>query len=105
MRALQSAGVPAGLVHSNRGVLEDPQLEHRGHIVYYQQADIGRHPVQRSEFRLSRAPAAQNWPTPVIGQHTMQVCRDILGMADDEIEPLIAEGALEVPSPAQGPGR
>ena len=97
MQALQRAGVPAGLVHSNKGVVEDPQLEHRGHLVYYEKADIGRHPVQRSEFRLSRAPAARNWPTPLIGEHTRKVCRDILGMTDAEIDPLVAESVLEVP--------
>jgi len=96
MQALQQAGVPAGAVRSNQGIIEDRQLAHRGHFVYYDKPDLGRHPVQRSEFRLSKAPAAHNWPTPVIGEHTREVCRDILGMSDAEIEPLIAEGVLEV---------
>jgi benzylsuccinate CoA-transferase BbsF subunit len=100
MQALQKAGVPGGMVHSNKGVIEDPQLAHRGHFVYYDKPDLGRHPVQRSEFRLSKAQAARNWPTPFIGEHTRQVCRDILGMHDSEIEPLIEEGVLEVPPPA-----
>jgi benzylsuccinate CoA-transferase BbsF subunit len=97
MQALQRAGVPAGVVHSNKGVVEDPQLAHRGHLVYYEKDDIGRHPVQRSEFRLSRAPAARNWPAPLIGEHTRKICRDILGMTDAEIDPLIAESVLEEP--------
>lgn len=97
MEALQKAGVPAGVVNSNKGMIEDPQLEHRGHLVYYEKPDIGRHPVQRSEFRLSGAAAARNWPTPLIGEHTRRVCREMLGMTDAEIEPLIAEGVLEEP--------
>jgi benzylsuccinate CoA-transferase BbsF subunit len=102
MQALQQAGVPGGVVHSNQGVIEDLQLAHRGHFVYYDKADLGRHPVQRSEFRLSKADAARNWPTPFIGEHTRQVCRDILGMQAAEIEPLIEEGVLEVPANASG---
>jgi benzylsuccinate CoA-transferase BbsF subunit len=98
MQALQEARVPAGVVHPNKGVLEDPQLADRGHFVYYDKPDLGRHAVQRSEFRLSKAPAASNWPSPLIGEHTRQVCRDILGMSDAEIEPLIKEGVLEVPA-------
>ena len=98
MQALQQARVPAGIVHSNQGMIGDAQLEHRGHFVYYEKPDIGRHPVQRSEFRLSRAPGARNWPSPLIGEHTRQVCRDILGMADAEVDALIAEGVLEVPA-------
>ncbi|MGH8662662.1 MAG: CaiB/BaiF CoA transferase family protein [Burkholderiales bacterium] len=102
VRALQGAGVPAGVVHPNKGVLADPQLEHRGHFVYYDRPKIGRHVVQRSEFRLSRASAERNWPTPFIGEHTRQVCRDILGMTDAEMEPLIEQGVLEVAEPVEG---
>ena len=100
MQALQGAGVPAGVVQSNKDMIEDPQLEHRGHFVYYEKPDIGRHPVQRSEFRLARAPAARNWATPLIGEHTRHVCKNILGMSDEEIDPLIAEGVLEEPEAA-----
>ena len=99
MRALQAAGVPAGIVNANKDMIEDPQLDHRGHFVYYDKPPLGRHPVQRSEFRLSQAPAACNWPTPLIGEHSRKVCREFLGMSDAEIEPLIAEGVLEVPEP------
>jgi benzylsuccinate CoA-transferase BbsF subunit len=100
MRALQAAGVPAGVVNANKDMIDDPQLDHRGHFVYYDKPPLGRHPVQRSEFRLSRAPAARNWATPLIGEHTREICRDILGMSEAEIEPLIAEGVLEVPEVA-----
>jgi benzylsuccinate CoA-transferase BbsF subunit len=96
MRALQAAGVPAGAVHSNETLLADPQLEHRGHFVYYDRPRIGRHVVQRSEFRLARAEAVRNRPAPFIGEDTRQVCRDFLGISDAEVEALIAEGVLEV---------
>ena len=99
MQTLQAAGVPAGVVHPNKGVLADPQLEHRGHFVWYDKPDLGRHPVQRSEFRLESGAAAHKWPTPLVGEHTRGICRDVLGMTDAEIEPLIAEGVLEVPEP------
>ena len=52
MQRCRAPGIPAGVVHSNQGVIEDPQLEHRGHFVYYEHPELGRHPVQRSEFRL-----------------------------------------------------
>jgi benzylsuccinate CoA-transferase BbsF subunit len=96
MHRLQQAGVPAGVVQNNKEVLEDPQLQHRGHFIYMDHADVGRHPVQRSEFRLSRAQAEHHWPAPNIGQHTVQVCKEILGMSEDEIDALIDEDVLEV---------
>ena len=95
MHALQQAGVPAGVVHTNRGVIEDAQLQHRGHFVYLDHPGVGRHPVQRSEFRLSQAAAEHRWAAPLIGQHTAQVCKEILGMSEDEIATLMAEGVLE----------
>ena len=95
MHALQQAGVPAGVVHDNRGVIEDAQLQHRGHFVYLDHPAVGRHPVQRSEFRLSQAAAEHRWAAPLIGQHTAQVCKEMLGMSEDEIVALLAEGVLE----------
>jgi benzylsuccinate CoA-transferase BbsF subunit len=104
VQTLQAAGVPAGFVHANKDMLADPQLAHRGHFVYYDKPDLGRHPVQRSEFRLRDGAARNKWPTPLIGEHTRAVCRDMLGMADAEIDALVAEGVLEVPAPAPEAG-
>ena len=105
MEALQRAGVPAGVVQSNKDVIEDPQLSHRGHFVYYDHPDLGRHPVQRSEFRLPAARSERNWAAPAIGAHTREVCKDILGMSEDEITALVAEGVLEVAAiPGAEPG-
>ena len=38
---------------------------------------------------------------PALGEHTREICRTLLGMSDAEIEPLVAEGALEDPPPAR----
>ncbi len=95
METLQEAGVPAGVVSTNKDVIEDKQLAHRGHFVYMDHPGVGRHPVQRSEFRLSKAAAEFHWPSPTMGQHTVHVCKEILGMPDDEIQALIDEGILE----------
>jgi crotonobetainyl-CoA:carnitine CoA-transferase CaiB-like acyl-CoA transferase len=64
---------------------------------------MGRHPVQRSEFRLSKAAAEHRWPAPKLGQHTVQVCKEMLGMSADEIDALIEEKVLEVDSAEEEP--
>jgi crotonobetainyl-CoA:carnitine CoA-transferase CaiB-like acyl-CoA transferase len=101
MRTLQAAGVPAGVVNKNKDIIEDPQLQHRGHFVYMEHPEVGRHPVQRSEFRLSRVAAEHRWPAPNIGQHTVQVCKEILGMSEDEIQALIGADVLETGLPEE----
>ena len=95
MHILQSAGVPAAAVQTNKEVIEDPQLAHRGHFIYMDHTELGRHPVQRSEFRLTKAQAEYHWPSPRLGQHTVAVCKEILGMSDDEIASLIEAHILE----------
>jgi crotonobetainyl-CoA:carnitine CoA-transferase CaiB-like acyl-CoA transferase len=95
MHRLQQAGVPAGVVQTCRDLFDDPQLRHRGHFVFLDHPEVGRHPVQRSEFRLSRAPAEFRSPAPTLGQHTVQVCKEILHMSEDEIVALAEAGVLE----------
>jgi benzylsuccinate CoA-transferase BbsF subunit len=100
MRRLQAAGVPAGVVQSNRDVVEDEQLAHRGHFLYFDHPELGRHIVQRSEFRLSSTSVTHQWPSPAIGEHSRLICGELLGMPTEEIDALIEEGVLEVPPPA-----
>jgi crotonobetainyl-CoA:carnitine CoA-transferase CaiB-like acyl-CoA transferase len=95
MQTLQRAGVPAGVAQSSKDLFADPQLQHRGHFVFMDHAEVGRHPVQRSEFRLSQAPGEFRHPAPLLGQHTVQVCKDILQMSEDEIVALTEAGVLE----------
>jgi benzylsuccinate CoA-transferase BbsF subunit len=104
MVALQAAGVPAGVVQSNRDVVEDPQMRARDHFVFLEHPELGAHTVQRSEFRLSHAEGTHPWPAPDIGTHTVEICTDILGMSREEIDALVAEEVLEVAAdrPAQG---
>src|SRR5262249_38287252 len=104
MQALQAAGVPAGVVQSNRDLAEDPQLRARDHFVFLEHPELGVHTVQRSEFRLSRGEGMPRWPARDIGAHTVEICTDILGMSRKEIDALVAEQVLGVAvgQPAQG---
>ena len=34
---------------------------------------------------------------PVLGEHTREICRELLHLSDDEIEALVASGAVEDP--------
>jgi benzylsuccinate CoA-transferase BbsF subunit len=83
------------VVQTSRDLFEDSQLQHRGHFIFMDHPEVGRHPVQRSEFRLSQAPGEFRSPAPVLGQHTVQVCKEILNMSEDEIVTLTETGILE----------
>ena len=39
-------------------------------------------------------------PAPALGQHTRDIARDLLGLADERIDELLAAGVLETTPPA-----
>ena len=92
--ALQSRGVPAGVVATAADVTRDPQLEHRGHWVKLDHPEMGRSLYNAPPFRCSRTPVALSRPAPLLGQHTDEICRELLGLSDEEIAALRDEGAL-----------
>ncbi len=57
MKALQTAGVAAGVVQNARDVLEnDPHLKERGYYVYLDHPEAGRTAYDGPGFRLSKTP-------------------------------------------------
>ncbi len=93
MQLLQSKGVPAGVVQNARDMLDgDEHLRARGYYVYLDHPETGRAAYDGPPFRLSKTPGELRTPAPLLGQHNEQVCKEILGMTDEEIaEALIAQ--------------
>lgn len=96
MHALQTRGVPAGVVQNAKDVIEnDPQLGHRGHWVKLAHPEMGETIYNASPFRFSRTPARLARPAPLLGEHTREVLRELAGLDEAQIESLINEGALK----------
>ncbi|MGD9891134.1 MAG: CaiB/BaiF CoA transferase family protein [Dehalococcoidia bacterium] len=95
MAELQAVGVPAGAVQTCEELFSDPQLDHRGHWWTLDHAVIGPHAYDAPVWKLSRTPAEGRRPGPALGQHTDEVCRDVLGLSDEEIADLTADGVFE----------
>ncbi len=95
MRALQAKGVPAGVVETAADVVErDPQLKHRGHWIKLHHPEMGAAIYNAPPMRFSRIPVELNRPAPLLGEHTEEVCRELLGMTPDEVQQLAEEGVL-----------
>jgi crotonobetainyl-CoA:carnitine CoA-transferase CaiB-like acyl-CoA transferase len=43
---------------------------------------------------MSRTPGGPERPAPLLGEHTMYVAKDIIGLGDDEIADLVANQVL-----------
>ena len=93
MVLLQSKGVPAGVVQNARDVLDaDEHLKARGYYQYLDHPETGRSAYDGAPFVLSKTPGTLRCPAPLLGQDNEYVCKEILGMSDDEIaDALIAE--------------
>ena len=92
---LQAAGVPAHLVATMADVQHDPQLRARGHFWETDHPVIGPLTYDGPAYLLSETRAGPRNPAPLLGQHTEQVFREVLGYSEDELAELVASGALQ----------
>ena len=95
MRALQAAGVPAGIVENSEDVFRDPQLRERGLFWPMAHSEIGMFNHLGSSMVLSKTPAQASAPSPCMGEHNEYVLTKLLGKTDEEFVELLAAGVLE----------
>jgi crotonobetainyl-CoA:carnitine CoA-transferase CaiB-like acyl-CoA transferase len=85
MRLLQAAGVPAGVCQKPEDRREhDPQLAARGWWREAVHDEIGPGTFDGFVPALSRTPSQLRTAAPVLGAHTYEVMREIVGMSDEE---------------------
>jgi len=92
MHILQRAGIPAGAVLTIPELMSDPQLRWRGAWVEHTHADAGTWEMESPPWILSRTPGHIRLPAPGFGEHNSYVLRDVLGLDEDAISRLYAEG-------------
>jgi crotonobetainyl-CoA:carnitine CoA-transferase CaiB-like acyl-CoA transferase len=93
---LCEAGVPAGPCHTPADVVSDRHLRDR-QMVLEVERPLGGEPllVVGNPVRLSDCPP-ERWPRrwPRLGEHSEELLKVHLGMSDDEIEALRADGVI-----------
>ena len=95
MTRLQRRGVPAAAVQNYQDLVDsDPQLRHRGQFALLDHPEMGPSVYNSPPFTLSGAGPVMREPAPLLGQHTRQVCAELLGLDDPAIDELIAAGVL-----------
>jgi crotonobetainyl-CoA:carnitine CoA-transferase CaiB-like acyl-CoA transferase len=90
--ALQAAGVPAMPVLTVQEVFEDEHLRARSFFEAVSHAVAGAWEMEAPSWRMSETPAHVRIPPPSFGEHNRYVFSELLGLSDDEIEALEAEG-------------
>jgi crotonobetainyl-CoA:carnitine CoA-transferase CaiB-like acyl-CoA transferase len=92
--ALDAAGVPCGPINRLNEVFDDPQVRHRGLRIDLPHPAAGSVPLVASPLRLSASPVGHAAAPPLLGQHTNEILRELLGLAEADLAQLRASGAV-----------
>ncbi|THC45027.1 CaiB/BaiF CoA-transferase family protein [Massilia sp. Mn16-1_5] len=92
--ALEAVGVPCGPINDVGEVFANEQVQARGMAVELPHPSAGQVTLVRSPMKMSATPATSDKAPPLLGQHTEEVLRDVLGRSGDEIAALRARGVV-----------
>jgi crotonobetainyl-CoA:carnitine CoA-transferase CaiB-like acyl-CoA transferase len=98
--AFDSAGVPAGPVHTVGEALSHPQTLARGMVVELLHPEAGATRAIGCPIHFSATPAQITRPAPLLGQHTREILREH-GVLESEIDDLCARGIVGDAAPAR----
>jgi crotonobetainyl-CoA:carnitine CoA-transferase CaiB-like acyl-CoA transferase len=94
---LQRRGVPSGPMLTGGDQLDDPHFEARGYPRWLEQQDLGRMAFEGPSFAATGMGDVVLFQAPRLGEHTREICAELLSMRAEEIDRLLASGALEGP--------
>jgi len=95
LRLLEQAGIPCGPINTVDKVVADPQVQARRMIQTIEDSRVGRVAVTASPIKLSRTPIDEEFrPAPGLGEHTAEILRELLDLADEEIRVLRQAGVV-----------
>jgi len=94
LELLEAAGVPNGPINDIAQVFEEPQVKARGVRIELDHATAGKLPMVASPMRFSGTPIEYHRGPPVLGEHTAEVLRGLLGKSEAEIARLRAAGII-----------
>ena len=92
---LNEAGVICGPIYTIADIFDDPQYRAREMLVTHVDPEFGEYVGPGIVPKLSRTPGGVRWSaTWEEGSHNREIYGDLLGLADEELERLSAEGVL-----------
>jgi crotonobetainyl-CoA:carnitine CoA-transferase CaiB-like acyl-CoA transferase len=93
-RELEAVGVPCGPVYVNRQIFEDEHVRARGFFEEVTHPVAGTHEYPASAWMLDGQRLRTRRAAPLLGQHNREVLTELLGIGDDELRALEADGVI-----------
>ena len=91
---LAEAEIPVTKVYTVEDIAEDPQFRARGMVVEAHDPLLGQILHSGVVPHFPDCPGEIRWTGPSIGQHTDEILKDLLGLADGEITGLRSSGVV-----------
>ncbi|MDE0236157.1 MAG: CoA transferase, partial [bacterium] len=93
-RLLNEHSVPNGQMYRAPEMLADEHFAARQAIAWVNSPDFGSIPMQNVVPKLSDTPGDIEWSGPTLGEHNEEVFGGILGLNDDAVGQLRADGVI-----------
>jgi len=96
LEGLEAVNVSCGPINTLEQVFDDPQIKARDMRLQMDHPVAGDQPIELigSPLRMSATPPTYRRSPPMLGQHTEEILRELLGTHDDDIATLRAEGII-----------
>ncbi|MDR2853538.1 MAG: CoA transferase [Burkholderiaceae bacterium] len=91
---LEQANVPCGPINTLADVFDDPQVQARGLRIEVEHPNSGPIPLVASPIRLSATPVRYDKAPPMLGQDTVAVATQWLGLSPERIKALMEQKVL-----------
>jgi crotonobetainyl-CoA:carnitine CoA-transferase CaiB-like acyl-CoA transferase len=91
---LEAAKVPCGAINTLSEVFVDPQVQARGMVRPWQHPIKADLQLVASPIKLSRTPVREDFPPPMLGQHTAEILSEVLGLNAEQLGPLRGKGVI-----------
>jgi formyl-CoA transferase len=85
---LQEVGIPSGLINSIQDVFNHPQAEERELKIEIEHPTGGLMGFPGFPYKFSQTPAQARRPPPLLGEHTQEVLKELLGYSAEEVAQL-----------------
>ena len=95
VKACEGVGVPCGPINDLKAVFDDPHIQARKLKIEMPHPTAGTMPLVGSPIRMSATPVEYRLPPPLLGQHTLSVLEEVLGLSRDEIDTLAKEKIVQ----------